>query len=73
MDNAQITAFIIEGVDGESSLVHSLLPASIIQSGDGEFHVIHSITLGDMMLSILIVILIVVILLSRVLGRSSKW
>ena len=73
MNNTQIPAFIIEGTDGESIFVHSLLPASIIQSGDGEFHVIHSVTLGDMMLSILIVILIVVILISRVLGRSSKW
>jgi len=49
------------------------IPASIIQSSDGEFHVIHSVTLGDMMLSVLMVILIIVILLSRVLGRSSQW
>lgn len=49
------------------------IPTSIIQSADGEFHVIHSVTLGDMMLAVLLSILIVAILLSRVLGRSSKW
>ena len=49
------------------------ITTSVIQSVDGEFHVIHSVTLGDMMLAVLLSILIIVTVLSRVLGRSSKW
>lgn len=38
-----------------------------------EIDLVHVLTLGDVLLATLLSILIVVVLLSRLLGRSSKW
>lgn len=50
------------------------IPETRIFANDGnEFALVHSLTLGDILLATLLAILIVTILLSRLLGRSSGW
>lgn len=48
-------------------------PVTTIEGADYEIQIVHTLTLGDMLQATLITVLIVVVLLSRLLGRSARW
>ena len=69
-----MTLFLLNGGQKMENSVILTAPETSIYANDGnEFVIIHSLTLGDILTATLLSILIIVVLLSRLLGRSSKW